>query len=287
MAIRWLKKTNGSEDEIAGILINIGNRQKEPDSAIFYYRAALKLLKSGNFPSTEVGAYNNMAYSYLDKGDINNAEACIATNAIPLALHENVRDWLSSLYDTYSDILIAKGDFKNAVVCQKKAISSRIEADNQRASEQVRLLAALLDLNNKELTIQAKGKELLIQNNNLQRFRLWFLISVLFVIGSIFITLWLQQRSRTRLQHEQINSAKRIIEMEESEKGRTARELHDITGQLVMGLTGEIENIESLNSETKGQIKSKITDLGKSIRLISHRMNKAMLEHFTFEELVI
>jgi signal transduction histidine kinase len=74
--------------------------------------------------------------------------------------------------------------------------------------------------------------------------------------------------------------------MEESEKGRTARELHDITGQLVMGLTGEIENIDALDPAIKGQIKDKITDLGRSIRLISHRMNKAMLEHFTFEELV-
>jgi len=286
IAISWLKRNSGTEDEIASILINIGNRQKKPDSAIYYYKSALKLVQNGNLPSTEIGAYNNLAYSYLDKGDIITAESCIANYAIPLALRENVKGWIASLYDTYADILIAKSDFKGAVTYQKKAIASRIEADNQRASEQVRLLAALLDLNNKELTIQAKEKELLIQSNHLQRFRLWFLISVLFVIGTIFVALWLQQRSRAKLQREQINSAKRIIEMEESEKGRTARELHDITGQLVMGLTGEIENIETLDPAVKTQIKNKITDLGRSIRLISHRMNKAMLEHFTFEELV-
>jgi signal transduction histidine kinase len=89
------------------------------------------------------------------------------------------------------------------------------------------------------------------------------------------------------MQVQQITSAKRIIEMDENEKGRTARELHDITGQLVLGITGEIENLDLPDNEIKEEIKGKIKELGKSIRLISHRMNKATLEHFTFEELIL
>jgi two-component system sensor histidine kinase UhpB len=74
--------------------------------------------------------------------------------------------------------------------------------------------------------------------------------------------------------------------MEESEKGRIARELHDLTGQLVMGISGTIENIEFSEPEVKDQIKDRINELGKSIRQISHRMNRAMIEHFTFSELI-
>lgn len=285
-AIALLKKATGTESEIADILVNIGNRQHSPDSAIFYFKSALKLIKYVNKPETIIGAYNNMAYSYLDKGNLTQAESCVRDYGIPLAQKENNRDWLSELYDSYADILAAKGDFKGAVSYQKMATETRKQADNQQASEQVRLLASLLDLDKKELTIQAKEKEILIQQNNIQRFRLWFLASVLFVIGSIFVVLFIQQRLRARLHREQMIAAKRIIDLEEGEKGRTARELHDITGQLVMGLTGEIENIDTLPIDIKSQIKAKIAELGKSIRLISHRMNKAMLEHFTFEELV-
>ena len=74
--------------------------------------------------------------------------------------------------------------------------------------------------------------------------------------------------------------------MEESEKGRIARELHDLTGQLVMGISGSIENIDFPEPDIKQQIKNKITELGSSIRKISHRMNRAMIEHFTFSELI-
>jgi signal transduction histidine kinase len=108
----------------------------------------------------------------------------------------------------------------------------------------------------------------------------------LLVVVSVFITLVLQQRNRSKLQKEQIGSAGRIIEMEETEKGRIARELHDLTGQLVMGISGTIENIEFSEPEIKDQIKERITELGKSIRQISHRMNRAMIEHFSFSELI-
>jgi len=106
------------------------------------------------------------------------------------------------------------------------------------------------------------------------------------IIGFVFILLWLQQRNRVKLQIQQIQSAKRIIEIEENEKAKIARELHDITGQLVLGITGEIESLDIPNLKIKEEIKRKIKDLGQSIRLISHRMNKAMLDNFSFEELI-
>ncbi len=285
-AINYLKKAKRTEEEIASILINIGNRHTRPDSALFYYKSALKFAESGNLPEIEYGAYNNMAYIYLDLGNIPEAESCLVDHAIPLAIREKDNSWLSTLYDSYADILSAKGAYQDALKWQKKALKTRILSDTLQASDQVRLLATLLDVKNKELTIQNKEKELLIQQNRLQTTRFWLIFSVLVIIGSVFISLWLQQRSHMKFQVQQITSAKKLIEMEESEKGRTARELHDITGQLIMGITGAIENLDIPDEKIKSEIRGKIKDLGKSIRLISHRMNKAMLEHFTFNELI-
>jgi signal transduction histidine kinase len=195
-------------------------------------------------------------------------------------------DWLASLYDTYADVCVHKGDYRNALDFQKKAMRAR-EADyKQKASEQVRLLAALLELKNKELIIQNEEKELLLQRNRLQRVELWLAFTLLLVVGSALTIFILQQRNKARFQKEQIASAKRIIEMEETEKGRTARELHDLTGQLVLGISGSIENIDFPDPMIKEQIRLKIKDLGASIRQISHRMNRAMIEHFTFNELI-
>jgi two-component system, NarL family, sensor kinase len=286
-AISYLKMSKGGEDGLAQSYVNIGFRTSNPDTALYYFNEALKLAQANNLANIEISAYNNMVYCFLDNGNITKAEECLVDHAIPLAQREKNNDWLATLYDTYADVLMRKGDFKEAAKYQKNAMEKRISADKAQASEQVRLLSVLLDLKRKDFTIQNKEKELLAQQNRLQKIRLGLTITIFMIIGFIFVILWLQQRNRVKLQVQQISSAKRIIEMEENEKDRTARELHDITGQLVMGITGEIENLDLPDSTVTEEIKSKIKELGKSIRMISHRMNKATLEHFTFEELIL
>ena len=227
-----------------------------------------------------------MAYSYLDKKDVLRAEACLRDKAIPVAVEFKDNDWLASLYDTYADVCVQKGDFKKAWELQRKAMKARDIDNRQKGSEQVRLLAALLELKNKELIIQNEEKELLVQRNRLQQTELWLSIALLLIVGSVFTMLIMQQRNRAKFQKEQIGSAKKVIEMEETEKGRTARELHDLTGQLVLGISGAIENIDFPDPEVKELIKTRIKELGSSIRQISHRMNRAMIEHFTFNEMI-
>ena len=286
-AIKYLRMRKGSEEGIARILINMGNRTTNPDTALFYYNEALKISRINHLAEVEMGAYNDMVYSYLDKKDIKGAELCLTEHAIPLAQKEKNDDWLATLSDTYAEVLGLKGDYKEAAKWQKIATVKRLAADTAQASEQVRLLGVLLDLKNKELTIRDNKQELLIQQNRLQKTRLGLTITIFMIIGFVFIILWLQQRNKVKLQVQQIQSAKRIIEIEEDEKQKIARELHDITGQLVLGITGEIENLELPDDGIKEEIKGKIKELGKSIRRISHRMNKAMLDNFTFEELIL
>jgi two-component system NarL family sensor kinase len=286
-AVRYLLTSKGTEEGLSKIYINLGFRATNPDTALYYFKEALKLTRNNNLPDVEMGAYNNMVYSYLEKGDIKEAESCLADHAIPLAQKEKNDDWLATLCDTYAEVLTKKGDFKAAAKWQKTAMDTRVAADKAQAAEQVRLLGVLLDLKSKEVTIQDNQRELLVQQNHLQKTRLGLTITIFMIIGFVFIILWLQQRNRVKLQVQQIQSAKRIIEMEENEKAKIARELHDITGQLVLGITGEIENLEIKDKAVKEEIKGKIKELGKSIRRISHRMNKAMLDNFTFEELII
>jgi two-component system NarL family sensor kinase len=285
-AIGYLKKGKGNEEGLAKIYINMGYRATNPDTALHYYNEALNITRNNNLAEVDMGAYNNMANSYLEKGDIKRAEECLTGHAIPLAQKEKNDDWMATLYDTYADVLVRKGDFKEAAKWQKTAMAKRLAADKAQASEQVRLLSVLLDLKSKELTIHDNQKEILLQQNRLQKTRLGLVITIFLIIGFVFIILWLQQRNRVKLQVQQIQSAKRIIEMEENEKAKIARELHDITGQLVLGITGEIENLDLPDLNIKEEIQGKIKDLGKSIRRISHRMNKAMLDNFTFEELI-
>lgn len=279
-AIALFELCKGTEEEKATLLINMGCDHSNPDSALSYYKSALLLVKNCNLPEVEIGAYNNMAYCYLEKDDVKSARSCLVDHAIPLALKENNKDWLSTLYDTYADVLSAEGVYKEAVVYQKKALESRSEADIETASGQVRLLTMLLDLKNKE-------RELLIQHSHLQQIKLSLTIAILVIIILIFVFVWFAQRNRMKLQRQHIIAAKRIIEMEEDEKGRTARELHDITGQFVLTITDQIESIDFPDPGIKNHLIEKIEDTGQSLRVLSHKMNKVIIERSGFADLVI
>jgi signal transduction histidine kinase len=285
-AMGYLQKSRGTEEEMATVLINIGNRFTQPDSAMFYYKSALAVAEHANLSTITIGAYNNLAYSYLDLGDLKAAEACVRDHAIPLATASNDHGWLSSLYDTYADVCEAKGDLKMALAMQKKALRERVTDYRKKAADQVRLLSAQLDLQNKELTIQNEERKILRQQNQLQRTELILTIVALLAIIAVFSIFFLQHRNKVRTHQEKIESARKLIEMEESEKGRTARELHDLTGQLVLGISGMIENLDFPEPDLKTEINQRIKDLGASIRRISHRMNRAMIEHFTFNEMI-
>ena len=124
--------SRGAEEEIANNMINIGTRFMNPDSAICYFHTALEFGQENSLSEVNLGAYNNMAYSYLDLGELEKAEMCLQNFAIPMALQDSNYDWLSTLYDSYADVLMAKGDFRGAFRYERKSMESRIKSDAQR-----------------------------------------------------------------------------------------------------------------------------------------------------------
>jgi len=285
-AIRLLEKSNGTEEAKALILINIGSRFTVPDSSVKYFKSAIHSVDSGGSNEVKMSALNNLAYSYLDKKDFYNAEMCLIGEAIPIAENENNLDWMSTLYDSYADVLKSQGRLDDAFTFEKKANRYREEADKSQASDQIRLLGALLDVKNKELKIETYKKEIQNKENRIQKMKFLFVSFLLLVGGIVFITLWIIQRKKLKLQKQLVVSAKRIIDAEENLKGRLAMELHDMVSPLYTQMLRQIESTDIQDPSTKDELHIKLTQLADRIRQISHRMNKVFIEQLTFVELV-
>jgi len=285
-AIGLLQKSKGSEEAIAMILVNIGLRQISPDSAIKYFKLALNDIGSAGSDEVKIGAFNNLAYSYLDKKDFYNAKICLIAEAIPLAEKDSNFDWMSTLYDSYADVLKTQGNLVDGLIYEKKAFKYRQEADKIQASDQVRLLGVLLEVKNKELTIQAYQQENQNKDNRIQKIKLFF-VSFLFLTGAVvFILLLIAQRNKLKLQKQLVTSAKKIIDAEENLKGRIASELHDMITPMYSQLLQQIETTDISGDELKEDLHTKLSVLANRIRQISHRMNKVFIEQVTFFELV-
>ena len=232
-------------------------------------------------------AYNSLAYCYLDKHDPAKAELCLTEHAIPLAVKTENYDWLSSLYDTYADVLIAQGKPQQAFEYERKSLNTRAIADEKLAASQVRLLASLLDVKNKELRIQANETQLSEKETRIQRLIFWFSLLLMASILVIFFITWRMQRNRIRYQAAMITSAKRLIESEENQKSRVSMELHDLVTPFYATMLQQLEGAEIRDTEIEGALKKSITDISANIRSISHRMNSTFIEMLSINELVI
>ena len=284
-AMQYYHGLPGTEEEVASVNINLGNKQTIPDSAICYYLKALRIADSARNAEVAIAAYNNLAYAYLDKQDISKAEICMET-AIPLAVKNGNADWLATLYDSYADVLIAGKQIAKAIIYQKKAYNTRVIADSQRSGSQIRLLSAMLDLRTKDLMIQDQVTALQMKKDENRLLKLIALTFFIAIATLIFLLLWLKQRSRLITAQAQMSAATKIIELEEMEKSRLSFELHDHVGYLIRGIHQFIQEYNFSNKEEKEDITGKVSDLRQSIRRFSHRLNPINVQHERFPDLL-
>ncbi len=285
-AIGYMKGSSGTKHEIASILINIGAEQHDQDSTIAYSLSALQILKDFGIDELSIAAENNIAYAFMDKREYSQAERYLTKKAIPLAKQNESFDWLSTLYNTYSELLIKENKLGEAAYAARKALEYKRKADVKQASEQVRLLSAVLDSKNKEIKLGLYDRQVQIQKGKIQKMSLFVTILVFVGLFMLLIILFLFQRIKLKSQKQLVESAKQIISIEENWADRLSIELHDLASPLYSSMLYEIEAIDLPDSSIKNELQWKLRQLSEAIRQISHKLNKSFSDQLSFEEQV-
>jgi len=285
-AVKILQTYSGNEEEIATILNNIGMRNPNPDTAIWYYEAAINIAKQGDCKEVEVAAYNNLAYSLIDIKEISKAEECLTKFAIPIAERLDNLHLLSNLYDTYCDVMIAAGKTSMALNYERKSLNMRIKADQKQAADQLRLLAALLNVKTKELRIQNNEKELHEKEFKIRLFFLLLTVSIMLLVITIILYNLKIQKNKFKFQKSLFNSAKKLIDIEENMKGRVAMELHDLTTPFYTVMLQQIEKAQISNVHIEANLKNRLSTMTENIREISHRMDNNFIGQLSISELI-
>ncbi|MEI6297068.1 MAG: ATP-binding protein [bacterium] len=285
-AISMIKTGAGEINEVGYIYINLGNRMSNPDSALNYYEKALYIGRSGNYRKMLIQAWNNMAYSLLEKDQAGKADHLIGDSAVPMALADSNFEWLATLYDTWSDVKGAQHDYPGAWKMEKKAMKYRSMAEIKKSTDQVRFLIILLDLKNKDLLISSSKLKLDQQESSIRNLR--FILFILFVIilTIALVGYGLSQRNKIRMQRKELELTKKQIEIEDSERTRLSMQLHDLTGVLDQKMINHIEKLSLPDQTLKSELIAEWKSTSSLIHNISYWLNKSMIESLPFNSLI-
>ncbi|MEI7981202.1 MAG: ATP-binding protein [Bacteroidota bacterium] len=285
-AVSLMTKDGKVKPEAGYIYINIGNGMSNPDSAISYYEKGLQIGYELPVPEIIMGAYNNMAYSYLDKNNPGKASEFLQKKAIPVAIADSNYDWLSTLYDTWSDVMANKHNEPEAIRLEKESRKALVEAEKRKSSNQVRLLIMLLEVKNKDLLLSASQLKVTSQEDSIRNLK--FMILAMIAIAAMIVlgALGVYQKMKIRGQRKELQLIRGQIEIEDHERKRIAMQLHDLVGPLDQKMVGQIERFTPADPAMRSSLIQEWKKSSSVIHALSYHLNQAMVEDLPFRTMV-
>jgi two-component system, NarL family, sensor kinase len=240
-------KLNNNSHDIARVLINTGllkKKQKKYNAAADDYNQALQLSRDGGFLKLEEDVLKNLAFLYEEQKDYKNA------------------------FGYYTQFVAVKDSVLNKEN-QESINKLMIEFETEKKERQI----AVQQLEIAEKTLQSRRKTLIIIG----------LIGIIIILlmFSFIIYSRIKIRQERRLNEERLNMKQLqmnvVLESQESERKRFARDLHDGFGQLITAvkiMLGQMQQTNEMEKRSELAVKSgEVLDtMHTQLREIAHNL---------------
>jgi two-component system, NarL family, sensor kinase len=269
---------------LGGIMYEIGNTEL----AIEYVHTSLKIRR-------EINDKHGLISSFLCLGEIYYYEELIDSSLFYFNSGVEMIDStispfvIKQLYDGIALAYEEKADFKNAYLYLQKLIVIKDSILNIENNKQITELNTRYSTEKKEKEIVLKTYELQKQKDrNLINAVIFSAAGLLLILVFGFVFLRFRQRQRQKLEREMAQQEKlrfkAVIESEEKERIRIAKELHDGLGQLLSTAKLNMSGLEgSLPSDDEKLLNNSMTlldDAVNEVRSISHNLMPTALINY-------
>lgn len=278
----------GDQSESAVLLNNTGNILTENGQAaksILYHNRALNIQLQLNDSTGIYTSYLSLAQSYLFLNNYNKAEV-YARDAINVVNnHGGSMEMFIDGYELLSKIYKAQGKYKEAYTAFEQYNNYRDSVINQDNTRAVTEMQEKYDSDKKDLLLKQRKLEIKNANSKVrQRNIVAASLFILLILLAITVYL-LYNRFKLKKQHElneeiikqQSIRSKAVIDAEEKERTRIAKDLHDGIGQqlsaakmLASSLGDTIGRVE--HDEKLAVLRNTLDESIKEVRSVSHSM---------------
>lgn len=270
----------------------IKNDQKRYQQALPLFKIAYDLQKKNEFDSELVLTISSYAEAFFELGNYAKSEALL-TEGLNLEIESKLsaKDLYFELYRinelqsnyqkalrfhemyvTYKDSVYSEENIKSINLLQKQF---ETEKKNKEIAEQQ------LELNKKEGEILKKSSQIIYMTG----------IAMFLLVGTILTYLVFQQKQKRKNQEiltlkreHQIKSLESLIEGEEKERFRIAKELHDGVNGYLSAIKYKLSSLLEMNNKVINEAITMIDDSCEQVRAISHNLVPPSLENFNLVE---
>jgi signal transduction histidine kinase len=300
LAIEYFKK-DGNEVYLAQWLSNIANTHIKMGNLNHAESLLLEALSLNIPEDRRPNMLNNLARVYIETKRYSLAEKAL-DSSLYFATRLHLKDVESEIWYRKHELQKARGRINDALEAYIRYASLKDSIFNEKKTEQVAQMLVRYETEGKERALllekaetarleKEKVQAQLSANRTQQWIRGITFSAILLIISILLLLLRTKRKAQTEknlaIIHEQEKSLAAIINAQEEERLRVAKDLHDGIGQQVSAVSLNFQALarrftrenQDLNTEID-KIKRMIQDTSHEIREVSHQMMPRALTKF-------
>ncbi len=261
-------------------MAQIHNLKGEYAKAIELLEPCVERIKKINDPFHEIFVLSDLGQAYLGQNNLTKAEKLI-TEAYDISREKNIEYSLANTYTLLSELEAKKGNYKKALDFNIKSRKQNDKIVNEQNSRYINDLNYKYD--NEHLATENEIIKLRLKQN---RIFLWIsaLAAIIMAIATFFYFKMRQKQKDAMInslkRESQIKTLESLIEGEEKERNRIAKDLHDgLNGQL-SAIKYKLSSIADEQDKDLEEVIDMIDDSCEQVRTISHNLIPPSLENF-------
>jgi signal transduction histidine kinase len=284
---------------------NLGSlmvEQGQPEKAIAYFRQALELKTDSDPYTSVIGGYYALATVYFSLKDYEKAESNVMT-ALNKARETGMKEYVAKGYELLYLIYSSRKQYEKAFGFARMYIlvnDSIITAEKNKAINELEIRYSTLE---KDRLLMQKQLQIGKQENNLRKKNIliaWISGGAL-LITLILFSLYRLNKHRQNLQlnqirilkqEQEIGRLKAMMQGEEKERTRIARELHDGIGGMLVAVKMNLGVVRKEYPQLKDprkldDILEMLNDTSSEVRKTAHNLMPDILTRHNLSEALV